>query len=68
MKKIILLFISIVLLTGCGKVDKDSLIKDFTNKVNESKAYTTQAYMEIYNAEDTFKYDVKVSYKDDSFL
>lgn len=68
MKKLILLFISLVLLTGCGKVDKDKLVEDFKNKVESSKAYTIESKMEIYNAEDTFTYDIKVSYMDDDYF
>lgn len=68
MKKLILLFISLVLLTGCGKVDKDKLVEDFKNQVDSSKAYTIESQMEIYNAEDTFTYDIKVSYMDDDFF
>lgn len=68
MKKIFLLFISILLLTGCGKVNKDKLIDDFKNKVESSKAYTIDSKMEIYNAEDTFTYNIKVSYMDDDYF
>ncbi len=68
MKKLFLLFISLVLLTGCGKVDKDKLIKDFKDKVESSKAYSLDSKMEIYNAEDTFEYDIKVYYMDDDYF
>ncbi len=68
MKKIILLFISIILLTGCGKVDKDKLIENFKDKVESSKSYTIDSNMEIYNAEDTFTYNIKVYYMDDDFF
>lgn len=68
MKKIFLLFISILLLTGCGKVNKDKLIDDFKEKVESSKAYTIDSKMEIYNAEDTFTYNIKVSYMDDDYF
>lgn len=68
MKKIFLLFISILLLTGCGKVNKDKLIDDFKDKVESSKAYTIDSKMEIYNAEDTFTYNIKVSYMDDDYF
>lgn len=68
MKKILLLFISILLLTGCGKVDKDKLIKNFKNDVESSKSYTLESKMEIYNAEDTFEYDIKVAYMDGDYF
>ncbi len=68
MKRILLLFITLLLLTGCGKVDKDKLIKNFKNDVESSKAYTLESKMEIYNAEDTFEYNIKVSYMDDDYF
>ncbi len=68
MKRLMLLFISIGLLTGCGGVDKDKLIGEFKNQVNSSKSYSLEGKMEIYNAEDTFSYDVKVYYMDDDYF
>lgn len=68
MKKILLLLISILLLTGCGKVDKDKLIDNFKEMVDSSKSYTVESKMEIYNAEDTFTYDIKVYYMDDDYF
>lgn len=68
MKKVFLLFISLLLLTGCGKVNKDGLIKDFKNSVEEAKSYVTESVMEIYNAEDTFTYNISVAYMDDDYF
>ncbi|HIS18965.1 MAG TPA: outer membrane lipoprotein carrier protein LolA [Candidatus Coprovivens excrementavium] len=68
MKKILLMCISILLLTGCGKVDKDDLVSSFKEKVESSKAYEINSKMEIYNAEDTFSYDIKVYYMDDDYF
>ena len=68
MKKLIVLFISVILLTGCGKVTKDDFINSFKEKVNSSKAYEITSKMEIYNAEDTFTYDIKVYYMDDDYF
>lgn len=68
MKRIILLFICLLLLTGCGKIDKDKLIKNFKNAVESSKSYILESKMEIYNAEDTFEYNIKVSYMDDDYF
>lgn len=68
MKKIFLLLISIFLLTGCGKVDKDKLVEDFKDKVESSKSYVVDSKMEIYNAEDTFTYNIKVYYMDDDYF
>lgn len=67
MKKLLLL-LSIVLLTGCGKIDKDKLVNTFKNDVESSKSYIVESKVEIYSAEDTFSYDVKVFYMDDDYF
>lgn len=67
MKKIIILLVA-MLLTGCGSVDKDKLINNFKNDVESSKSYTLSSKMEIYNAEDTFSYDITVAYMDDDYF
>ena len=68
MKKFILLLISVFLLTGCGKVDEEELVKNFKEQVDSSKSYIAQSSMEIYNGEDTFEYDIKVYYMDDDYF
>ncbi len=68
MKKFILLLISVFLLTGCGKVDEEELVKNFKEQVESSKSYIAQSSMEIYNGEDTFEYDIKVYYMDDDYF
>ena len=68
MKKIVLLLITIILLTGCGKVDEESLISKFKDDVESSKSYITKNSMEIYNGDDTFSYDIEVYYMDDDYF
>lgn len=68
MKKIIFLLITIFLLTGCGKVDEESLIDKFKDDVESSKSYLTKSKMEIYNGDDTFSYDIEVYYMDDDYF
>lgn len=69
MKKIwgILLLCSILLLTGCGKATKESVVKDFSKKVESAKGYQLKADLEISNNEDTYRYDVTVSHKEKGF-
>lgn len=68
MKRIIILLITVILLTGCGKVDQESLIEKFKDDVESSKSYTTISNMEIYNGDDTFSYDIEVYYMDDDYF
>lgn len=68
MKKIIFIILGLFLLTGCGGVDKDRLINNFVDSVEESKSYYLKGDMEIYNGEDTFSYKVDVYYMDDDYF
>ena len=66
MKKILrfmLLFIFAVLLSGCGKTDKKTVLNKIDKKINNNKGYQLEASMELINNEDSYKYDVIVSYK-----
>lgn len=65
MKKYVLtlvLFCSI-LLVGCGKPTEKEVIKDISKNVDKSNGYYLEGEMQIINNEDTYTYDVKVSYQ-----
>ncbi len=70
MRKIVLcLFLaSCLLTTGCFGKDSDDVVKSFTNAVEKSKAYHITGKLEIINNEDSYLYDVDVSYKDDDLF
>lgn len=55
----------IVCLTGCGKEDKKSILNKLDKNVNNVNGYKLEAEMELINNENTYKYDVTVSYKKD---
>ncbi len=65
MKKYVLsiLLLCTVLLVGCGKTTKESVIKDLAKNVDNTKGYYLEGEMEIINNEDVYKYNVEVSYK-----
>ena len=66
MKKIGLILLAVILLvTGCGKTDKNSVLNDFKAKVNKSKSYELKGIMEIINDEDIFKYTIETKYLND---
>lgn len=71
MKKIILLWILLgcsFLLAGCGKYGERDIIKDLDKKINNTKGYHLTGELEIINNEDSYLYDVDVSYeKDDNY-
>ena len=68
MKKIIFILIGILLLTGCGSVDKDKVINNFVDAVESSKSYKLLGDMEIYNDEDTYTYEMEFYYMDDNYF
>lgn len=67
MKKIfiMLLLCLSLLLTGCGKNSEKDVIKNFEKKVNGADSYHIVGVLDITNNDDTFTYDVDVSYKKD---
>ena len=68
MKRILFLLVGILLLTGCGGVDKDKVINKFVDDVESSKSYKLIGDMEIYNDEDTYTYEMEVYYMDDNYF
>ena len=64
MKKIFLCLILICLvLTGCGKKDEKTVLKEFQNKVNSTNSYYLSGNMELVNNEDVYTYKIAVSYE-----
>ena len=65
MKKFLKIFflISIFLLTGCGAKNADNALEKLDKKLKNADSYYLEGIMEIMNNEDTYTYDVKVSYK-----
>lgn len=68
MKKFIGIFVFLMLfLTGCGKYGEKEILRDLNKNINGLKAYYLEGKMEIINNEDVYKYDVKVSFKEDDY-
>ena len=66
MKKIfrtLLICMIVITITGCKKETKDSILNKFEKKVNNTNGYQIEAEMQLINNEDSYKYDVTVSYK-----
>ena len=67
MKKIILIVFSILLLSGCGKITKENVIKEFSNKLSKSSSYNYNGTMQIISNEEKFDYKIDVSYLKDNY-
>ncbi|MBQ7136936.1 MAG: outer membrane lipoprotein carrier protein LolA [Bacilli bacterium] len=65
MKKLIILGTIIIMLfvTGCGKKDAGDIIKDLDKKVSSATSYQVEGRLQITNNDDTYNYDVTVSYQ-----
>lgn len=67
-KKFLCLCCTILLLTtGCGKKNSVDVVKEFSNRVNDTKSYVLKGTMEIYSDEDTFTYSVEANYLKDNY-
>ena len=68
MKKIILLVVCMCFFTGCGKNNSKNVIKNITKKIDTVESYHLDGILEIINDENSYKYDVDVTYlKDNNF-
>lgn len=66
-KYVLFLFICLVLFTGCGR-DESDVIKGLSKKIDSLNSYHLSGVLEIINNENTYFYDVDVSYlKDNNF-
>ena len=71
MKKILKLFflisIFLLVLVGCGIKSADSIIDKLEKKQENCDSYYVEGTMDIVNNEDTYTYNVSVSYKKDDY-
>ena len=70
MKKYLLCIIALlcVLTVGCMKKGENDIVKNLTKKIENSKAYHLTGTLEMVNNENSYLYDVDVSYqKEDNF-
>ena len=54
-------------LVGCGTKNSQDVLAKLDKKLNSSDSYYVTGVMEIINNEDTYTYDVSVSYKKDNY-
>lgn len=66
MKKIIILgtIIMMLFVTGCGKKGEDDIIKSLEKKIDSATTYRIEGTLQITNNDDTYNYEVTVSYQE----
>lgn len=67
MKKIIAVIGIMFLLSGCGHTGKVEILKELNKNIKSLKSYYIEGEMEIINNEDSYKYDVNVSYMNNNY-
>lgn len=67
MKKLLIVFGVILILTGCGKENKENVLKNFKESINNAKSYKITGNMEISNDEETFTYSLESYYLKDNY-
>ena len=66
MKRYLLLFLSIIIITGCGSKNND-IIKKITKKYEQTKGYHLQGNLTITRGDDTYIYNIDSSYQDGDY-
>lgn len=67
MKKILLSLLAlfcVICLSGCGKETEKTVLDKLSKKIDKTSGYKMEAEMELINNEDSYKYDVTVSYEE----
>ena len=62
MKKIIILLLISLFLTGCGTHSQNDVINDLDKKISNN-SYNLEGNLEIVNNDEVYNYDISVSYK-----
>lgn len=60
-----ILLIVIFIFTGCSKNGKDNIVSKLDKKIKDMDSYDISGVLSITNNNDTYNYDVRVSYKKD---
>lgn len=59
----LMFFLILISLVGCKKSGYNNIVKDLDKKIQKANSYKLSGILEITNNEDTYQYDVEVSYK-----
>lgn len=62
MKKFVLFLLLVVFVTGCGKENENTALKDFTKTISSTTSYNLTGEMELISNNEKYQYDVDVYY------
>ena len=63
-KRIILILIVSILFVGCFRSNKNDIVGKLDKKISNMSSYNIKGILSISNNEDTYNYDIDVSYKE----
>ena len=63
-KSLFIVFVIAVLFIGCSKSNKNNIVDKLDKKINSLSKYQISGVLSISNNEDTYNYDIDVSYKE----
>jgi len=63
MKRIVLLLVLCILLTGCGKLSEKDVIKSIRKEFDKSSGYKLEGELIVTNNDEVYNYNVEVLYK-----
>ena len=66
-KLIVVLVLSIICLTGCGKIKDSDIVGSFQKSFDKCKGYQLSGQLEVVSNDDTYQYDVLVDYQKDDY-
>ena len=66
-RKFLFICLFLIIFTGCGKKEED-VLKDLSKKINSLNSYHLSGSLDIINDENTYSYNVDVSFLKDNFF
>ena len=63
-KRIFIIFLITLLFIGCSKGNKENIVDKLNDKINDLSKYELSGILSISNNENTYNYDVKVTFKE----
>ena len=63
-KRLFLIFVISIIFIGCSRSNKNNIVDKLDKKISDMSVYNIEGILSISNNEDTYNYDINVSYKE----